>query len=303
MEDQDDFAQDSKLPELPKTDLTIDHIRFYKQCQILQWMELAKQQQQCFQKVLKKPKETIPQTIISMFNTELKIENIVVNTKLGCNINLELAACYLNNCEYDPRKLPGAMTIRMKDCCCIVSKKGNLRLMNCKSEDAIVPLIRCFARKLQIVSKQNNSILDENKIKLSKPQTQSIKASMNLMFHLISFEIFANKYEDDGVLYDPEIAPYIKITDKLGIMHIYASGKISFLGSKRVHDIVDFIQKWYPRLLEFKKTKSIKEMEQKRQFIAPMNQIEFASKISEKKLKLETLSNYLPFELAQLFCS
>ena len=120
-EDQDDFANDQQLPQLPKKDLTIDHIRFHKQCQILQWMELASRCQE--KPTLKKQKEIPPQTIISLFGTELKIENIVANARLGCQINLELAACYLTNAEYDPRKLAGSLVMRMREYCCVVSKK------------------------------------------------------------------------------------------------------------------------------------------------------------------------------------
>ena len=172
--------------------------------------------------------------------------------------------------------------------------------MNCKSEDAIAPLIRCFARKLQKVSQQNSSILD-TKFKLSKPQIQSIKASMNLMFQLCSFEAFVNTYQD--ALYDAELAPYIKIANDFLTIHIYASGKMNILGAKSVAHIIDFIQIWYPRLLEFKKVPCKKELNSKREFIKPMDQNEFTTKIAEKKMKFQTLTHYLPLELAQMLCS
>ncbi len=306
-DDVDDFKHDQL--ELPQKDLTIQIIRVYKQCQILQWMEHARilQTKSSTGEIIIKSIND-KQTIIPFHDTCIKIENIVANTKINCSVNLELASCYINNCEYNPRKMPSSMVIRMKSplCCCIVSKKGNLKLMNCQSEESLIPLTRCFARKLQKASSQNASILGSQTWKLTKPQIQSIKASMDLQFKLSSFEAFVQKY--DSLIYEPEIAPYIKISNPNVTMHLFASGKISFLGAGKMHDIIELIELWYPRILEFKKKPIINEIPivltgKKREFVSPMNQSDFIKQIEVKKLKLETLANHLPFALAQLLCS
>lgn len=326
VDDIDDFANDE--PKTSIVPVSIQSIRFQNQCQILEWMRHSNTQQ-CRSPLEEylpfsiciivfgfvKSKTNFPQTIIPFETIEIKITDIVCNASIQRNINLKLASCYLRNCEYNPQKSASSLILRTKDSSCNISKNGNLKLLQCKSEESMIPLLRMFARKLQIAGMHNGSIVDYRDIKISKPKIQTISASVNLKFRILSLEAFAKQYEFIDitrftVIYDPEISACIKIKETKENCRnvnasIFASGQINFLGSKDIASIVEFMKYWYPKLCLFQKPteeKYSKTNMRKREveFETLMNQAQFEE--STKRLKVD-LQKHFPQALSRMLFS
>ncbi len=336
IDDVNEFSDESLIST---TTISIQSIRYDNQCQVLQWMEHASLldryhkwkgldaflptpvceivigyvllNEKKAESEAKKPPTSIP-----FQNTEIKITNIVCNASIQRKINLKLASCYLNNSEYCPQKSPCTLIMRTKTSSCIVSKNGNLKLMQCTSEESMVPSLRMFARKLQLAGIKNGDILDHRNLCISSPKIQTVSANVDLKFEISSLEKFAKQFEfididQFSIIYDPEISSSLKIkqtkTDhsKNVNANIFASGKITFLGSKDISSMIHFMEFWYPKFLLFQKPNKQQQqhISSKREveFVNPMNQSQFEH--VTKKLKLSNLQKHFPLALAQLLCA
>lgn len=241
-----------------------------------------------------------PEVICEFDGKQVEVTNIMFVSNIGCDlIDLQMAACLLTNCEYKPTNTlhPLTMVLRTSDSTvvCCVTRSGKLKILNCKSEAAMIPLMRIFVRKLQKIA---THICRTDKFKLCRPKIGSITAKMNLQFKLQSLEKFADEFQHDAnytVIYDPEISPSLNISNRKVHMKVTSNGHVNFCGAKSILDIKEFISFWYPILLKHKA--QVKVISEKL-----MNVICFEAEIKNKKIKMEDLQQHFPASLVKLLC-
>lgn len=198
------------------------------------------------------PRRSFPDNIVP------KLSNVVASARLDCKINLRNAAQCLWNCEYDPRVRPGLLLrLRQPLSTCIVHTNGEMKVMGCANEYCARIAARMTARKIQKAALTNHGVVLQGVVRLRKFDIQSIVATAQVGFKIVSLEKLALVYEEEDVSYDPELASHAKICGEKVTLQVFGSGKITFLGAKSREDIYDAFCLWYPRLLQFRKKEEV----------------------------------------------
>ncbi len=315
--EQDDFGPDyghDNDDDLKKKCVSIESIRLFTKVETLDNFMLSSfSSSSSSSSVSSCPSRLLnnSQTICNLNKGNVVITNIVVQSNLDYgNIDLRYLAWSLNNCEYTPQNSANPLVIQMR--CnsdadgnlltCNVSRKGCLRIFNCRSM-AIVPFaLRRFARKIQRVIKP------DDKKKIKKPHIVSIAANLDFRIKIRSMEVFANKHEhysnDYFIIYDPEISPALQIKRKgIVTLKLTSEGHVSFFGAKKISDIVDCILLWYPRFEEYSVATMVDTQQQLPLMPThPMDEVlfekEVETKLANKNIKIGA---HFPAGLAALF--
>ncbi len=311
-EDVDDFSRDHS----ENCDYSsIDGIRRCQKLETINMFMLIDKNRSLYP-IIKPPKSVvqernwkIPQIICSFHSKNVQVGNIVFISSIGCNINLRLAACYLNNCDYDPKTYFINLRTKLADVVCRVSATGTLTIFNCKSEHHMRNIVRMFANKLKKAALENSSILDISCMKIKKPRICSIKSDFRLNFRLQSLEAFVKQYElsendTTSIIYDPEMSPFLSIKNNKNVkIQVASSGAITFLGAKKIDDIKESVEYWFPKFEHHRKENDGKISSSpltSRKPVAPMSQAVFETIMKENLTTSENLQDYFPMGLAQL---
>jgi len=171
------------------------------------------------------------ENIMNMKKLDIKIENVVANTRIADSLDLEYIESKLEGASFTKKKFPG-LVYRIKDpkSAFLIFRSGKVVCTGSKTEEEVRRVMDMLAATLRSLGIEGVNEHPEFKL-------QNIVASANLGKE-VNLGAIVLGLELEGMEYEPEVFPGLiyRIDDPKSAILIFSSGRLVITGGKTIDD-------------------------------------------------------------------